>query len=140
MSKYCPAEREYPFPLSHRKKQLRKNPPLPPCAGMCRQSFLSRHHSDAPFQSVSIFIFLAQFAGINQDYFVSGCRLIKEQHTDIRTCIGKHVAWHGNTAEHHFVIYNFMKNFILNTTFSRDKTCRNDNCTFACLFSELITC
>lgn len=24
MSKYCPAEREYPFPLSHRKKQLRK--------------------------------------------------------------------------------------------------------------------
>ena len=27
-----------------------------------------------------------------------------------------------------------MKNFVLNTTFSRDKTCRNDNCTLACLF------
>ena len=51
-------------------------------------------------------------------------------HLDVykRQRIGKHVAWHGNTAKHHFVIYYLMKNFVLNTTFCGNKACWNNNC------------
>lgn len=66
--------------------------------------------------------------------------IYQKQHTDICACIGKYIAWHGDTTEYNFVIYYLMKNFVLNTTFSRNKTCRDNNRSLSCLFNELITC
>ena len=88
------------------------------------------------FQAIAILVFLAQFAGINQYYLITHFRVIKKEHRNIGSSVGKDIAWHGYAAINYLIVNNMLQNLVFDTALSCDESCRNNNSSLARSFLQ----